>query len=126
MQSKRILIIDDERDIREATQAILEIMGDMEVILAGSGAEGLVKAETEQPDAILLDVMLPGMDGPTTFQQLQSNPATQHIPVILLTAKVHSSDWSRFSKLGVRAVIAKPFNPEQLVDRIAQACGWSL
>jgi CheY-like chemotaxis protein len=85
---KRVLVIDDEDDIREVAQASLEIMAGLDVIVACSSQEGLKKAEVEQPDAILLDVMLPDMDGLTVFKHLQANPATRHIPVILLTAKV--------------------------------------
>jgi CheY-like chemotaxis protein len=81
------------------------------VITAGSGSEGLTTAQAEQPDAILLDVMMPDMDGLTTFQKLQANSATRHIPVILLTAKVQAADRLRYAELGMIAAIAKPFNP---------------
>ena len=87
MTTKRILIIDDEADIREATQMCLEITGEWEVVLASSGPEGLLKAAKEKPDAILLDIMMPGMDGLTTMQRLRENSDTAAIPIILLTAK---------------------------------------
>ncbi len=124
--TNRILVIDDEDDIREVARASLELMGGLEVILASSSQEGLMKAETEQPDAILLDVMLPDMDGAATFKKLQGNPATAQIPVILLTAKVQSADQRRFANLGVAAVIAKPFDPVTLPDQIATVLGWHL
>lgn len=120
-KTKRILIIDDENDIREATQVCLEVTGDWEVLTASSGSEGLVTAAAELPDAILLDVMMPGMDGLTTFQELQANPLTQHIPVILLTAKAQSSEQRRFTQLGVAAVIIKPYDPFSIADQVSQA-----
>lgn len=125
MTGKRILVIDDEDDIREVAQASLEIMAGLDVIVACSSQEGLEKAETEQPDAILLDVMLPGMDGLSVFKHLQDNPATQHIPVILLTAKVQASDQRRFADLGVKAMIAKPFKPARLAHQLLEVLGWS-
>ena len=125
MATKRVLIIDDEDDIREVAQTSLEIMGGWEVLTAGSSIEGLIKAETEQPDVVLLDVMLPDMDGPTTFLKLQENPATQKIPVILLTAKAKAADQRRLSPLGVVAILTKPFDPIILADQVAEALGWN-
>ncbi len=121
---KRVLIIDNEPHIQEVAQICLETVAGWQVIAADSGKEGLVKAEVEQPDAILLDVMMPDMDGPTTFQKLQENDATKKIPVILLTAKVQASDRRRYAEMGLRDVIAKPFDPIQLASQIAQALGW--
>lgn len=126
MATRSVLIVDDEDDIRAVAQLSLEMVGGWEVLTADSGAEGLSKAETAQPDAILLDVMMPEMDGPTTFRQLQSNSAIQHIPVILLTAKVQSTDRRQFADLGVRGVIAKPFDPMTLPGQVAELLGWSL
>ena len=126
MLAKRVLIIDDEDDIREVAQTGLEIMGGWEVLTASSSYEGLTKAATEQIDAILLDVMLPDMDGPTTFQHLQANPVTCEIPVILLTAKVQAADQRRFADLAVKAVLTKPFNPVTLADQVAELLGWKL
>ena len=121
----RILVVDDEDDIREVAQLCLEMLSAWEVLTASSGSEALAKAEADQPDAILLDVMMPDMDGLATFQRLQANIATQHIPVILLTAKVQSADRQRFAELGVTAMIAKPFNPLHLASQVAEALGWS-
>ncbi len=122
--AKRILIIDDAEDIREVAQVSLEIIGGWEVLTASSGREGVAKALAEQPDAILLDVMMPDQDGPTTFLQLQANSATQHIPVILLTAKALAGDRRMFADLGVASVIAKPFEPMFLASQVAQVLGW--
>lgn len=126
MTAKRILIIEDEDDIREVAQLCLETVGGWEVITAASGKEGLVKAEKEAPDAILLDVMMPEMDGPTTYSKLQANPATLDIPVILLTAKVQGAEQRKLAALGVKAVLAKPFDPMTLADQVAEVLEWSL
>ena len=123
--AQRILIIDDEADIREVAALSLESVAGWEVVTASSGAQGLAMAIKEQPDAILLDVMMPGMDGPTTFRELRKNPATAHIPVLLLTAKVQSSDQRRFADLGVNAILFKPFDPLTLYAQIADALGWN-
>ena len=123
MQHK-ILIIDDEDDIREVAALSLESVAGWEVVSANSGAQGLARASEHQPDAILLDVMMPGMDGPTTFRELRKNPTTARIPVLLLTAKVHSSDQRRFADLGVEAVLFKPFDPLTLSTQIAAVLGW--
>jgi CheY-like chemotaxis protein len=123
--SRRILIIDDEDDIREVAALSLETVADWEVIVASSGAQGLARAIQSQPDAILLDVMMPGMDGPTTFHELRKNPATARIPVLLLTAKVQSTDQRRFAELGVEAVLFKPFDPLTLAAQISQVLGWN-
>jgi len=122
---RRILIIDDEDDIREVAALSLESVAGWEVIRASSGMEGLTRAAEYQPDAILLDVMMPGMDGPTTFRELRKNEATWRIPVLLLTAKVQSSDQRRFADLGVEAVLFKPFDPLTLSAQIASALGWN-
>ena len=123
--SHRILIIDDEDDIREVAALSLETVANWQVYTANSGAQGLARAIEHQPDAILLDVMMPGMDGPTTFRELRQNPATAHIPVLLLTAKVQSSDQRRFADLGVEAILFKPFDPLTLSTQISDALGWN-
>lgn len=125
METKRILVIDDEDGIREIIQICLEAAAGWEVLTAASGSEGLVMAQTTQPDAILLDVMMPDMDGPTTFRTLQANAATQHIPTILLTAKAKVSEQKQFIDLGVNGVITKPFKAQDLVNQIRGILNWS-
>jgi len=120
----RILIIDDEDDIREVAAMSLETVAGWEVMVANSGAQGIVRAAQYQPDAILLDVMMPGMDGPTTLRELRGNPATSRIPVLFLTAKVQATERRRFADLGVHAVLVKPFDPMTLSTQIAGALGW--
>jgi CheY-like chemotaxis protein len=122
---RKILIIDDEDDIREVAALSLESLAGWEIVTANSGAQGVARAAEQKPDAILLDVMMPGMDGPTTFRELQKNPATAGIPVLLLTAKVQATDQKKFADLGVRAVLFKPFDPMTLSNQIAGVLGWS-
>jgi CheY-like chemotaxis protein len=121
---RKILIIDDEDDIREVAALSLESVAGWDVVTANSGAQGVARAIEHQPDAILLDVMMPGMDGPSTFRELRKNPVTAKIPVLLLTAKVQSSDQRRFADLGVASVLFKPFDPMTLADQISGVLGW--
>jgi CheY-like chemotaxis protein len=107
----RILVIDDEERIQEVIQISLEILNSWEVLTASSGSEGLLKAQDHQPDAILLDVSMPQMDGFATLEKLRSNSSTKAIPVIFLTAKVQLADRQQFAKLGLAGVIIKPFDP---------------
>jgi CheY-like chemotaxis protein len=123
--SRRILIIDDEEDIRDVAALSLETVAGWEVVVASSGAQGLARAIEHPPDAILLDVMMPGMDGPTTLRELRKNSVTAKIPVLLLTAKVQASDQRRFADLGVEAVLSKPFDPMTLSTQISAVLGWS-
>lgn len=124
--NKRILVVDDEECIYEVVQACLEDMAGWEVIVAASGEEGLLKVQAEPLDAILLDVSMPEMDGFVFFEKLQENPATQSIPVILLTAKVLPDDQARFETMGVAGVITKPFNPETISAQVAEILSWRI
>ncbi len=126
MSNKRILVVDNEPSIQEVAQICLETVAGWQVIVAGSGLEGIVAAEREQPDAILLDVMMPDMDGLDTFSKLQANPATRSIPVIFLTAKVQTTDRQNYTELGIRSTISKPFSPLALAGQIATTLGWQL
>ena len=122
---RRILIIDDEDDIREVAALSLESVAGWQVYTASSGAEGMRVAAAELPDAILMDVMMPAMDGPTTFREMQKMPNLAGIPVILLTAKVQGVDQRRFAGLGVTAVLFKPFDPLTLSSQISTVLKWS-
>jgi CheY-like chemotaxis protein len=121
---RRVLIIDDEDDIREVAALSLEATAGWQIITASSGRDGIAAAAAEKPDAILMDVMMPVMDGPTTFKELQLNPATKGIPVLLLTAKVQGVDQRRFAGLGVAAILFKPFDPLTLASQISEVLGW--
>jgi len=123
--SRKILIIDDEDDIREVAALSLETVAGWDVVVASSGAQGIARAAEHHPDAILLDVMMPDMDGPSTFRELRKNPATSRIPVLLLTAKVQGTDQRRFADLGVEAILFKPFDPLTLSTQISSALGWN-
>ncbi len=124
MAHKRVLIIDDEDDIREVARVCLEVVGGWKVYTSGTGAEGLVIAVDQQPDAILLDVMMPHMDGLATFKKLQGEEATRSIPVILLTGKKQTSEHDNIDSLGVRGVISKPFDPLTLSSDVSKVLGW--
>ncbi len=124
MTFKKILVVDNEEYIREVTKICLQTTAQWQVVTASSGTEAIQKAEIEKPDAILLDVMMPDMDGITTFKYLQENSATKQIPVILLTAKVQETDRSRYDNLGIKAAIAKPFSSLTLAQEISQVLGW--
>jgi CheY-like chemotaxis protein len=126
MFDRKILIIDDEADIREVAAMSLETMCGWSVLQANSGAEGLRVARQQRPDAILLDVMMPDMDGPKTLKAIRADNTLAKIPVIFLTAKVQNSDRQRFTEMGVTTVLAKPFDPLQLGQQIAHALGWQL
>jgi CheY-like chemotaxis protein len=125
-EMRRILLIDDEEDIREVASLSLEAMAGWFVTTASSGALGIEAAIADPPEAIVLDVMMPGMDGPTTFREMQLRPEIAHIPVILLTAKVQGVDQRRFADLGVAAVLFKPFDPMTLAQQIADVLNWKL
>ena len=122
---RRILIIDDEEDIREVAALSLESIAGWSVKTASSGADGIKAALSDRPDAILMDVMMPAMDGPTTFKEMQKSPELAQIPVILLTAKVQGVDQRRFAGLGVAAVLFKPFDPLTLAEQMSVALGWN-
>jgi CheY-like chemotaxis protein len=120
---KCVLIVDDEEDVRAIAKMGLEMAVGWTVLTASSGEEALALAAINQPDVILLDMMMPDMDGRTTLQQLKANPATQQIPVILVTAKLQSSDRESFANLDAIAVFAKPFRPLKLAEQIIVALG---
>ncbi len=123
--TKRLLIVDDEQDLRDVIQISLEEFAGWEVVTAASGKEALLAAQTGHWDAILLDVSMPDMDGLCVFKQLQANPATKIIPIVLLTAKVLPSDRRHFSQLGVAGVITKPFDPVTIGRETAKILGWN-
>jgi two-component system, OmpR family, response regulator len=109
-----VLYVDDDEDIREVAMLALELDPDMEVRSESSGMAGLATANVWLPDAILLDVMMPTMDGPTTLILLKNSHSTRMIPVIFVTARAQSIEIEDFIRLGARDVITKPFNPMTL------------
>jgi CheY-like chemotaxis protein len=124
MTPRRILVIDDEHDLRRMTRLTLQAVDGWEVSEAASGEEGLDKAMRERPEAILLDVMMPGMSGLMVYRALQAHDATRGIPVVLLTARVDDAELEPFRALGLTTIIYKPYHPMELGRQIAGAVGW--
>ena len=125
MEIRTVLLVDDEDDIRTVGSLSLEQVGQWKVLLASSGEEALEKAAHAKPDLILLDVMMPGMDGPETLAKLRSAEASAGIPVIFMTAKVQRHEVARYNELGAAGVIAKPFDPMTLPDEIRRIASTS-
>lgn len=113
-----LLYVEDERDIRDVALISLRDVGGFDVTLAASGPEALKKVVSARPDVILLDVMMPGMDGPTALRELRKLPEASGTPVIFMTAKVQAHEVAELRELGALSVIAKPFEPLGLADQI--------
>ena len=120
-----VLIVDDEPDIRRIAKLGLSRVGGMEVVEAANGAEALVRAKEDKPDAVLLDVMMPGLDGPSTLARLREDPATSGIPVVFLTAKAIAAELDRLKSLGAAGVLTKPFDPMTLARELRALLGIS-
>jgi two-component system OmpR family response regulator len=115
---KKMMLVEDDADIRTVAVMALEMVGGLEVRAASSGAEALEIAGSYAPQLIVLDVMMPGMNGPEVLEKLRANPATAAIPVIFLTAKAQEDEVARLRALGVIEVVAKPFDPMTLADTL--------
>lgn len=114
----RVLLIDDDPDIRAVAELGLSAVGGFEVLLAGGGEEGVAMAARERPELIILDVMMPGLDGPTTLARLKALDATARIPVIFMTARVQRHELASYLSLGAIGVIDKPFDPITLAEQV--------
>lgn len=114
----RILYVEDEPDIREVAQMALELLGGFELCVCESGARAIARAASFRPQLALLDVMMPGMDGPTTFERLRAIPELAGLPVIFMTAKVQPQEVGQYLALGAVDVIGKPFDPMTLADQV--------
>ena len=121
---KTLLVIDDDRDIREVAKTSLELVGGFTVIAADSGTRGVAVAQNARPDAIILDLMMPDLDGQQTLSQLKLLPETASIPVTMLTAKVQTNKQELVNKRAA-GVLVKPFDPMQLPNQVCQILGWS-
>jgi CheY-like chemotaxis protein len=121
---RRILVVDDDDTARQAAAHSLQLMAGWEVVEAYCGAQAIESAKQHQPDAILLDVMMPAMDGPAMLGKLRATRATSHIPIVLLTAKVQAVHDGSLSHLPVAAILSKPFDPLRLASQVADALGW--
>jgi two-component system, OmpR family, alkaline phosphatase synthesis response regulator PhoP len=124
MNYKRLLMIDDEETIQTVVKFGINMAAGWDVLSASTGQLGIEIAQKERPDAILLDVMMPEMDGIATFKALQADPMTTEIPVIFLTAKAQTVERNQFSALGASGVITKPFNALDLPEQIAKILRW--
>lgn len=116
----KILYVEDEPDIQTIARIALETVGKFHVRMCSSGKEALAAVEEFVPDCILLDVMMPGMDGPSVLKALREMPACAQIPVIFMTAKVQSSEIAQYKALGAIGVIPKPFDPMKLAQTVRQ------
>ena len=115
---KQVLLVDDDQNIRTLAQMGLEGLTDWKVELAASGAEAIRKASELKPDLIILDVMMPGMDGPTTLGELRKVDSLTDIPVIFMTAKAQTHELELYQRMGAKGIITKPFDPMTLPDDI--------
>ncbi len=116
---KKILYVEDEPDIQVIASMALQA-GGFEVQCSSSGQEALNVIPKYKPDLILLDVMMPGMDGPTTLKKIRENPDTKNIPVIFMTAKVQAKEVEQYKSMGGMDVIPKPFDPMLLSKTIQE------
>jgi CheY-like chemotaxis protein len=120
-QRKRILYIEDETDLQWLVKHILESAGAFEVLVCGSGAEALGRIGEFAPDLVLLDVMMPGMDGFSILRALRARPESAKLPVIFLTARSQEGD--EYLRAGAQGIIAKPFEPRGLVEQVRAYTG---
>jgi two-component system OmpR family response regulator len=116
-ETLKLLYVDDEDDIREIAVMALELDPEVSVRSCASGAEALAQVSQWSPDLILLDVMMPDMDGPETLARLRQDSATSSIPVVFITARSQPEDIERFLELGAVSVISKPFDPMTLAEQ---------
>ena len=127
MTARTVLVVDDDDSIREIAEISLQLVGGMHVLTASGGVEALETLEparTQLPDVVLMDVMMPDMDGLTTFRHMQADPDIRNIPVILVTAKVQVGDRQVWDGLAISGVISKPFDPMTLAEQVGQMLGW--
>ena len=125
MSVPTVLVVDDDDDIRELTQLALETVSGWDVVTADGGIAAIEICRSHQPDAVLLDMMMPDMDGLTTFEHLQADPATSAIPVILFTAKGRVGERQPWESYAIRGMIPKPYDPMTLGDQVSEILGWT-
>ncbi len=114
----KVVLCDDDPDIRAIGEMSLREVGGWDVVCVNDGLAVLEAARLEKPDLILLDIMMPNLDGPGTFEKLQADPQCQAIPVVFMTAKAQSHELRGYTELGAAGVIAKPFDPLTLPDQL--------
>ena len=124
MQSlQRVLVVEDDFDIQAVVRMALELVGGYTVEICSGGQEALQVVEAFQPDLILLDVMMPDMDGPTVLEQLRARPVTAELPIVFMTAKAQAHEVAAYRAMGARDVISKPFDPMKLSAQLANIYG---
>lgn len=121
---RHVLVVDDSLLIREVTRLALESAGGFTVSAAESGVEAVAAAAADPPDVILLDVVMPDMDGPATVQALRMREETRNVPVVLVTGRDQEEDRRAFAELGVAGVIQKPFDAGTLAAQVRQLMEW--
>ena len=127
MTARTVLVVDDDDSIREIAEISLQLVGGIQVLTASGGVEALETLELARkqvPDVVLMDVMMPDMDGLTTFRHMQEDADIRHIPVILVTAKVQVGERQVWDGLAISGVISKPFDPMTLAAQVGQMLGW--
>ncbi|WP_353979498.1 response regulator [Salinicola endophyticus] len=117
---QRVLHVEDDPSIQEVARIALEVVGGMQVASCDNGLSALEKATEWQPDLILLDVMMPGIDGPTTLGKLREQAETREIPVVFMTAKVQPSELEHYREIGALDVVIKPFDPMTLASQLRE------
>ncbi len=122
--ARKILVVDDEEAIQVIVKASLEVTTDWNVLAVSSATEGMTMIQAEQPDAILLDVMMPELDGISLFHMLKAQALTKNIPVIFLTAKTRKEEQLEIEALGGAGIVVKPFKPATLADHIRALLHW--
>lgn len=122
-QAQNILCVDDDEDILDITKMCLEMVGGLTVTCCNSGAKAIQLIREEKPDLILLDVMMPEMDGPTTLIELRKKPTLDQTPIVFMTARVQPAEVQAYQALGASAVVPKPFDPMKLAEQINEI--WS-
>ena len=124
MSQPTVLVVDDDDDIRELTQLALETVSGWNIVTAEGGFAAIEMCRAHHPDAVLLDMMMPDMDGLTTFEHLQADPVTRDIPVILFTAKGRVGEKQPWENYAIRGMIAKPYDPMTLGEQVSEILKW--
>ena len=117
----KILVVEDDRSIQMVLELVLTRVVKCDVLLASDGPEGMARIKVDKPDLVLLDLMLPGMDGFEICERAKADEATRHIPIIFLTAQPQPAAMARARALGAAGYIVKPFDPIKIIEQINEA-----
>lgn len=122
---RHVLVVDDDQDIRFIAERALSRVGGHRVTTATDGLQALEAMAAERPDAVVMDVSMPNLDGPSTWEHIRQDPDLADVPVVLLTARAHTGERADLLRLGVAGVLVKPFDPMTLSQDVADALGWT-